>query len=247
MINPEILSESVTLYEGDCLEVLHGLSDGEVDHTITDPPYGEKTHKGARTGRLDRSLVDFDCIDEKTFMQVCRESVRVSNRWVLMTCEWRHAAYCEINNQESFVRCGVWIKPDSAPQFTGDRPGTGWEAILILHRPGKKKWNGGGHHAVWKHPVERNNVHRTQKPLGLVRQWIREFTDAGDTILDPFAGSGTTGVAAILEGRKSILIEKDPKYCDIIRRRIAEAEATGPGSLFKYVSKSSLFESVSTE
>jgi hypothetical protein len=125
------------------------------------------------------------------------------------------------------IRCGVWLKPDSAPQFTGDRPGTGWEAVLILHREGKKSWNGGGHHATWVHGVERNNVHPTQKPLALVRKWVRDFTDPGDLILDPFGGSGTTAVAATHEGRRCLIVEKEERYCTIIRHRVAEALSEG--------------------
>ena len=120
------------------------------------------------------------------------------------------------------VRLGVWIKPNGAPQFTGDRPGTGWEAVAILHREGKKRWNGGGHHAVWHCPIEQGE-HPTQKPLRLVSDWLRAFSDFGETILDPFMGSGTTGVAAVKLGRKFIGIEIEPKYFDIACRRIDEA------------------------
>jgi site-specific DNA-methyltransferase (adenine-specific) len=218
----ERLTDTVTLYEGDCLDVLPTLEPGSVDAVITDPPYGEKTHAGARTTRpgvslTTEKLITFDSVDDAAFLSLCEACVRVSRRWVLMTCDWRHSAAAERSGLP-VVRCGVWVKPDGAPQFTGDRPGTGWEAVLILHRPGKKRWNGGGHHAVWVCGVERGNKHPTQKPLRLVREWVRLFTDPEETILDPFAGSGTTGIAAMLEGRKCILIEKDPAYCEVIRR-----------------------------
>jgi site-specific DNA-methyltransferase (adenine-specific) len=66
-----------------------------------------------------------------------------------------------------------------------------------------------------------NNKHPTQKPVALFEYLIRTYTNEGDTVLDNCAGSGTTGVACINTNRKYILIEKDPAYCEIIRRRIA--------------------------
>lgn len=231
-------TDPVRVICGDALEVLPTLPDGCVDHVITDPPYSEKIHSGARSTRpgVDLTvvkLVTFASIDDDAFLALSRESIRVARRWVFMTCDWRHAARAEREMPLEFIRCGVWVKPDAAPQFTGDRPGAGWEAILILHRKGRKRWNGGGHHATWSHGVERSNVHPTQKPIALVRKWVRDFTDPGDLILDPFAGSGTTGVAAIAEGRRCILIERDPTYAELCRKRVAEAMGMGKGSLLK--------------
>jgi site-specific DNA-methyltransferase (adenine-specific) len=219
------MSDDVRLIEGDSLAVLPTLESGSVDAVITDPPYGSVTHAGARGARpgpgfVTAPLVPFASIDVPAFLGLCRELVRVARRWVMMTCDWRHAAAAEEAGLP-VVRVGVWVKPDAAPQFTGDRPGTGWEAVLLLHRPGRKRWNGGGHHAVWTHRVERNASHPTQKPLALVREWVRLFTDPGETILDPFAGSGTTGTAALAEGRRAVLIERDPAHCETIRRRLA--------------------------
>ena len=229
----------VTVVCGDALDVLRALPDGCVDAVVTDPPYGEKTHAGARTTRPGVGLttvpiVTFDSVGDEFFLDLCEQAVRVSRRWVLMTCDWRHAAVAENSDRGvPVVRVGVWVKPDAAPQFTGDRPGTGWEAVLLLHRGGRKRWNGGGHHAVWTCGVERGNVHPTQKPLRLVREWVRLFSDPGDLILDPFAGSGTTGVAAVAEGRRAVLVEREPKYAEICRRRVAEAMGMGAGSLRK--------------
>lgn len=222
----EQIRPGLHLTEGSCWDVFPTLGDGSVDHVITDPPYAEKTHAGARRARpgvefTTEKLISFDSFGDVEFLRLCSECVRVAKRWVLMTCDWRHAAVAVLGDglSDFVVRTGVWVKPDAAPQFSGDRPGTGWEAILLLHRPGRKKWNGGGHHAVWNYPVERGK-HPTQKPLGLVRKWVIQFTDPGETIFDPFAGSGTTGLAAKLEGRNAELVEIDPDYCGVIRRRL---------------------------
>lgn len=210
---------------GDSAAYMRGMVDGSVDAVLTDPPYAEKTHAGARTNKGGSKkdavkLITFDSLTTEAFLAFAAEAVRVARRWVVMTCDWRHAAAAQ-EADLPVVRLGVFVKPDAMPQLTGDRPGMGWEAVLILHREGRKRWNRGGHHAVWTCPVERNNVHPTQKPLRLYRNWVRDFTDPGELVFDPFAGAGTTGVAAKLEGRRCLLVEREEKYVAVCRRRLA--------------------------
>lgn len=211
---------NATLYLGDCLELLPMLP--KVDCVITDPPYGEKTHSGARTDSGETKLIEFSSIDDETFQRVCKLSVEAARRWVIMTCEWRHAANAE-NAGLPVIRVGVWIKPNGMPQMTGDRPAMGWEAVLMLHREGKKRWNGGGNPAVWTFNKE-NGEHPTTKPQPLLRKWLQQFTDKEETILDPFCGSGSTGVACVGMGRHFIGIEIEPKYFDIACERIENAQ-----------------------
>ena len=208
--------DGVTIYHGDCREILDDLS---VDVTITDPPYGAQTHEGARTGDIgDKVLVDFAPVDAATFTQDCTRLVSLTRRWVVLTCEWR---FMHLLEPIGLVRFGVWIKPNGAPQFTGDRPATGWEAIAILHREGKKKWNGGGRHAVWNVPKVEGQ-HPTTKPMRLINQFIQLFSDEGELILDPFMGSGTTLRAAKDLRRRAIGIEIEEKYCEIAAKRLEQ-------------------------
>lgn len=81
--------------------------------------------------------------------------------------------------------------------------------------------------SVLKIPCAEQTLHPTQKPVELFEYLIKTYTNEGDTVLDNCAGSGTTGVAAERCGRKSIMIERDPGYCEIIRRRMFEAEVKG--------------------
>jgi len=203
---------------GDCLKIMKGIPDGAIDCVITDPPYGEKTHNGARTTAIDKKLISFDSITKDRFLYACAELVRVARRWVIMTCEWRFVSAIEEGGLP-LIRFGVWVKPNGAPQFTGDRPATGWEAVAILHGPGKKRWAGGGNHAVWVYN-KINGEHPTQKPIGLINHWLLDFTDESDIILDPFAGVGTTCVAAKQMGRRYIGIEIAPEYAAIAQRRV---------------------------
>ena len=214
-----------TLLRADAFEVLPALD--PVDVIITDPPYGARTHGGARTLMAGRpvSLVDFECIAEERFIAFCSHAVRLARRWVVLSCEWQYVAALEKAGLP-LVRFGLWLKPDAAPQFSGDRPGVGWEAVAILHREGKKHWNGGGHHAVWVCNVERGE-HPTQKPVTLLMQWVKMFADAGQTVLDPFMGSGTTGVACARLGCRFIGIERRADYFELACRRIADAHAQG--------------------
>lgn len=208
------------LYLGDCAALMPLI--GNVDVTITDPPYGAVTHAGARSSKsLDATTIDFGCIDQKAAVKLCSQLVAISSRWVVMTCEWRHAASFE-DAGLPLVRLGIWVKPNGAPQFTGDRPGTGWEAVAILHRVGRKRWNGGGSHGVWHCPIAQGE-HPTQKPLRLVAGWVQAFSETGETILDPFMGSGTTGVACAKLGRNFIGIEQDERYFELACRRVEEA------------------------
>ncbi len=222
---------AATLYLADAFDILPTL--GEMDHCITDPPYSEETQKNARLasphgGDAER-CIDFH-MDESSVRRAFDMVGRIVRRWVVASMEFRHAALLENQPPENlrFVRVGCWVKSNGAPQFSGDRPAQGWEAIAILHRAdGKLRWNGGGLSAVWEMAVERNNGHPTPKPVGLMQDWIRLFTDAGETVLDPFMGSGTTGVACLKLGRRFIGVEKRREYYEIACQRIEDVQRQG--------------------
>ena len=208
---------NATLYLGDCSEILPTLD--KVDAVITDPPYDDSTHNKHLSKIADRKELGFEKLDD--FNGLIDNLVAISNRWIVMTCATSHAL--QAMNREDFIRLGVWVKPNGAPQFTGDRPGTGWEAVAIFHKKGKKRWNGGGHHAVWQYPIVSGN-HPTEKPIQLFSKFVQQFTDTNETILDPFMGSGTTGVAAVQMGRSFIGIEREKQYFDVACQRIEDAQ-----------------------
>jgi site-specific DNA-methyltransferase (adenine-specific) len=224
-VRQEIIGDC-TLYLGDCLEVLPTL--GQVDVVVTDPPYGAKdTHANhlssviLRNGEPAGQALQFDGITATDLVDMARGWVERARRWVVFSCEWKHVL--ALDEAGLLVRFGIWRKPDGAPQFTGDRPGKGWEAVAICHRQGRKRWNRGGGHAFWTVPKSGVAGHPTEKPYRLVAAWVLDFTDPGETILDPFMGSGTTGVACTRLGRRFIGVEIDPHYFDIACRRIEDA------------------------
>jgi DNA modification methylase len=205
------------------------LGDKSVDHVITDPPYEAEAHTLQRRVKrgdvLELEPLDFAPMNEGDRAEVSRAAVRVSSGWLLVFCQaegigpWRDSLLAA---GAKYKRAGVWVKPDAMPQYSGDRPAQGFEAIVLgWAGHGRSKWNGGGASGAWivnKNGNPDGNEHPTQKPLAL-----RLFTDPGDLILDPFAGSGTTGVAAIRLGRRFIGWEKDPKYHAIAVKRLTAA------------------------
>lgn len=224
-----------TLYLGDCLEVMPGL--GKVSHVITDPPYESYMHKSKEAsarrirldGRAELKCLDFESIDSIRKPMI-DQTVGISDGWALYFCAPEGVGrYADVINQSpaKYKRACVWVKPDSTPQLNGQGPAMGSESFVVAWcGKGFARWNAGGKRGVYTHltnPPNRHGRHPTEKPVSLMREILTDFTNAGETVLDPFMGSGTTGVACVQLQRKFIGIELDPKYFDIACKRIEEA------------------------
>lgn len=220
----------------DNAEVLPTLPDKSVAHVITDPPFEAEAHTLQRRAKREGGLMNpkplsFSALTEPDRVFVSEQFARMTQRWALAFCQveavnrWSETLVRAGMNTK---RIGVWVKPDAMPQFSGDRPGMGYESIVFAHAPGRSRWNGGGRVAVFTHNKNSGGKHdhETQKPLPLMLELVELFTDPDEVILDPFAGSGTTGVACLRLGRRFIGIEKDEKYAAIARERLA-AESQG--------------------
>ena len=238
MTPPYYEDSAVQLFLGDCRDILPQL--GPVDHVITDPPYESEAHTLQR--RVQRAVsaderygrvvavepLEFAPMDAESRKAVSALIGGKASRWVLVFCQIEGAPLWRASLESAgavYRRTCVWVKPDGMPQLTGDRPGMGYEALLAMHAKGGSRWNGGGSHGVWivpKNDGAGKNPHPTQKPEPLMADLVAKFTDPGDLILDPFAGSGTTAVAAKRLGRRCILIEKEEKYAEVAAKRLSQ-------------------------
>lgn len=227
-------SARITIYHGDALDILPDLQADAAHHAIMDPPYSEHVHA---VGRMDRAIrsgergFGFEALTPTVRVEVARQLARLVSRWVLAFTDaegvdgWRRDL---VDAGFDHVRVGAWVKPGALPQMSGDRPSAGYEAIEIAHAKGRKRWNGGGAPAVWTHVVERSGrEHPTQKPPRLMTALIGLFSDPGETILDPFMGSGTTLRAAKDMGRCAIGIEREERYCEVAARRLSQGVLFG--------------------
>lgn len=218
--------------EGDALALLAAMPDGCIDAVVTDPPYAS-TGDAASVMQSSQARV-FSVPREVQFYEAwarehLREWVRVmrADGAAWFTCDWRGAmafdlASHKIGHKSPVV--GVW-----------DRGGLGmghllrktWEAFVVVPMPQFKRrktdepdlWR-----VEWS-AARRECDHAAQKPTKLFERAVELVTDRGAVVLDPFAGSGTTGEAVLRKGRRAICIERDAEYAEIARRRCAAAEA----------------------
>lgn len=237
MVEPWVRKEIIgdcTLYQGDCLEVMPTL--GAVDHTISDPPYEASLHAAkAHLSSLRKDSgpelkeINFQSVDDVR-PAVVEVVSSICSGWFIAFCTvegtWKWAE--EINaSPMKYKRACIWVKPDSTPQLNGQGPAQGAECFVVAWAgTGHAKWNAGGKRGVYRHivnPSDRHGAHPTEKPWRLFAEILADFTNEGQTVLDPFMGSGTTGVACVKLGRKFIGIELDPDYFDIACERIREA------------------------
>lgn len=224
-----------TLYLGNCLEIMPAL--GPVDHVLGDPPYEARLHAAKsheadlrKDGGTKLKGIDFDCIDpiRDPFVAAAAE---ICDGWFIVFCTPEGVArWADTINASpmKYKRACVWVKPDSTPQLNGQCPAMGAENFVCAWAgKGHSRWNAGGKRGVYTHLVnnpERHGKHPTEKPRRLMSELVDDFTAPGEVILDPFMGSGTTGVAAVMAGRRFIGIEMNPAYFDIACERIEAAQ-----------------------
>jgi site-specific DNA-methyltransferase (adenine-specific) len=210
-------------------DLVYRFDGGEIgrifDHTLTDPGYDTRTHAGARGSKGSDLGIDFEPTDPGTYLS---DVLKLTRRWSLVFCALEMLGTFQAFAGTAYRKGGIWVKPDSAPQFNGMGPAQGAEGIAIMHyfkrdrkHQDKLRWNNGGNRAVWTHNVAREDRFvPTQKPVPLAVELIENFTDPGDIIFDMFAGSAAIGVAALETGRRYIGIEAKKRIFTISGLRL---------------------------
>jgi len=199
----------------------------EADVIITDPPYSAHVHTAAvsqskKKGVRKREL-GFDCLTPRTRVALA-DVVSKARRWSVVYSDWEHIYYMMRDCQEAgatYIRTMPWVRW-SMPQLSGDRPPSGSEALLLFWgwQKGKKRWNGPGNLTHMAHKCLRGaKKHKTEKPLDQCLDLVQWFSDETDLVFDPFAGSGTIGLACHLLGRNYIGCEIDPQWAEVAQDR----------------------------
>lgn len=215
----------IQLMQGDCLELMQQIPDSSVDMILTDPPYGMSFVSNFRNEKYNAISGDNDLgwLDD-----FARECFRVSadNTAHYVFCSFHNVDVFKVAFQKYFKLKNIliWEKNNTS---MGDLKGDfapKYEMILFLHK-GRRLINGKRDSNILRFSRTGNKLHPTQKPVTLCEKLIEKFSEASSTILDPFMGSGSTGVACINTGRNFIGIELDPDYFKIAQQRIESAKA----------------------
>lgn len=215
----------VTLYHGDCLEYMKTMPENSVDAVVTDPPWMDY-----ETGMYDASEWHRP-VGKMQPSEYCNDLFRVlkDRAAIILWCRWdvfhEHAASLAESGFD--VRnCIVW---DKGTHTAGDLDGNiGYQheqAVFAVKgcwkRHTKREVN------MWRVPhlfSKEKRDHPTEKPVPLMSRSVQLVAQRGDTVFDPFMGSGTTGVACVKLGRKFIGCELDESYCAIAAKRISQAQ-----------------------
>ena len=203
-MKPYYEREGITIYHGDCVNFLPVL--GRPDIVLTDPPYGMEYVSNHRSEKHDSIKGDSRLPQENL-----RLFIGMARRCSYVFCRWDNLS--EVPRPKSLL---AWVKNNWTAGDLKHEHGRQWEAICFYPGP---------HHEFVKRIPDvivcartDNSLHPTQKPVELIHKLLA--ANVGQTILDPYMGSGTTLIAARQLGRVAIGVERDEKYCERAARRI---------------------------
>lgn len=217
---------SGTFLQGDCLEVMKSIPDGSVDMVCTDPPYGMDYQSNFRIEQHEKIAGDKNLEWLPVFVQ---EAFRVAknNSAHYFFCSYHQIDIFKQELQRHFKikNLLVWEKNNtSMGDLKGDFAPKA-EFCWFVHK-GRSLIRGKRDPNIFKFARTQNELHPTQKPVELIQYAIEKFSDPLDLILDPFAGSGTTAIAAENAGRRWTCIERDDRYYNAAIARVWEHVAS---------------------
>ena len=228
----------MTLLQGDCLELIKQVPSNSVDLILIDPPYEisrpTNFQSGEETGRdTDRFRISMDFGEwDKNFTGlevVIKEGYRILRQGGTMICFydlWKIETLKNLYDSNKFkqVRFIEWIKTNPVPINSKINYLTNAREVAVSAIKGSKPtFNSSYDNGLYSYPIcagKERTIHPTQKPLSLITDLVLKHSNEGDTVLDCFMGSGTTGVACKNTNREFIGMELDEKYFEIACDRI---------------------------
>ena len=219
------LLKTNSIYQGDCLDLLKEIPDASVDLILTDPPYCV----GATSSGIKHNVTDLNLI-KPFFAELFKNWARVlkDGGQIYINTDWRtypilHWSFCQnfiMRNllvwKHGLLRTGNWYRYS-------------YELIIFGTKGDAKRTFGAGERDLIDIKVDSsalppNRVHSSQKPVALLEYLIKNSSVAGDVVLDCFAGSGSTCVAAVNTDRQFIGIELDEHYFEVACDRVTQAQ-----------------------
>lgn len=226
----DFMDNGLRLMHGDCLERMKEIPDGSVNLVLTDPPYNIARKNNFHT--MGRSGIDFGEWDKGfdlfSYIDIAVKKLNKNGSFVVFN-DWKNlGAIAEYAESVGFVTKDMLRleKTNPMPRNRDRRYIPDYECAVWFVKKGAE-WIFNRQDEKYQRPKFVHSIdkgfHPTQKSLGLMGELVLIHSNEGDTVLDPFMGSGTTGVAALNCGRKFIGIERDDTYFEIAKRRIEDS------------------------
>ncbi|MEE6709792.1 DNA-methyltransferase [Lacticaseibacillus paracasei] len=223
----------IDLRQGDCLELMKDIPDGSIDMILTDPPYlqGYKTNRRKNKHHEFSSEILNDTSQTGSYMivkflKLSYQKLR-NNSAILVFCNTNKIDFFkqEIENTGFKIKnIIVWVKNNHTAGDLKASFGHQYEFVILANK-GRRYINGNRDNDVmlFDKVVGKGQLHQNQKPVALLKYLVEKLSDSNDAVLDPFMGSGSTGVACVNTGRSFIGMELEDKYFKIAEQRINEA------------------------
>jgi site-specific DNA-methyltransferase (adenine-specific) len=227
----------------DCFNYLKNINDNSIDLILVDPPYQISRESGfknisdttndemkSKYGKLsidfgdwDKTEIDWDLLF-KEYYRVLKKGGTV----IFFFDIWKSNIIKEVAEINKFKqpRIGSWVKTNPVPINSKiNYLSNATEYFFTFVKGSKPTFNSSYDNGIYRYPIchgKQRFDHPTQKPLELIKDLVEKHSNEGDLVLDTFAGTGTTAHAAYLSNRKYIVIERELKYYEIIKKRIEE-------------------------
>ena len=237
------MKNSIDLWQGDCLELMKQLPDESVDLVVTDPPF-EYVQGGMKSKRLNRgtwkkqsytntTMSSFKHDDIFNFLDLVIPKMKKVNMFIFCS-KLQLAHYFDYLNQHKKLKFDllIWDKSSESNKYSMKSSmffSSDIEYVVRIYQNGvhlNKIWNAEHTHADSKLYMKRQKfqqprgIHETMKPVELLKQYIELASQENNIVLDPFMGSGSTGVACKELNRNFIGMELDEEYFKIAKERI---------------------------
>lgn len=207
---------------GDCIELMKQLPNDVVEMTLTDIPYDVVNRESNGLRNFDKTDADDKTFNLDAFVA---EVVRITNGSIYIFCSTEQVSFlrAELIKHGLSTRLCIWEKTNPSP-VNGQYIWLSGVECCVYGKKKKAAFNEHCKNTVWRYPVVRKQLHPTQKPLDLFRYLVRVSSNVGDIVFDPCVGSGTTPVAAIMEGRQYLAFDLSEEYVIIAKKRIEETQ-----------------------
>lgn len=219
----------ISIYNEDCIKGMSKLKDNSIELIVTDPPYlmdYKTNHRKDKEHDFCKPIIGDN--DDGLIKDFIKESYRVlkNDSAIYVFCNSNKIDFLKKEIETAGFKIKniiVWVKNNWTAGDLKASFGKQYEFIILANK-GRAFFNRKRLSDVWEFDrvVGKNQLHQNQKPTELIERMILKHSVPGELVLDPFIGSGTTGVACIKHGRKFIGYELDKRYFEIAEERIKE-------------------------